>query len=123
MVTVEIHVRIAAALNVAFGIVGGILALLILFMSDLVPRFFNVRFSDVSPTVLIGMILCLHTLFMAAPAVLVGVLLSRLRVTARSLGVFVSVLLLFNFPAGTVIGAYTLWVIQNPDADPLFPRS
>lgn len=57
------------------------------------------------------------TLFMAAPGIVGGIGLLRRRPWARWLLIFVGFLNLFNFPFGTAVGAYTLWVLLQPEAE------
>ena len=59
------------------------------------------------------------TLFMTAPGIVGGIGLLRRRPWARWLLIFVGFLNLFNFPFGTAVGAYTLWVLLQPEAEML----
>lgn len=68
-----------------------------------------------------GFALSLGAIFMAAFALIAllnlvaGIgLLARKR-WARTLGIAAAILTLFNFPVGTIIGAYALWVLFHSD--------
>jgi hypothetical protein len=57
------------------------------------------------------------------PAIALGIGLLNLRPWALSIGTIIAILELLNFPIGTALGIYALWVLMSPEADPLFnPR-
>jgi hypothetical protein len=60
---------------------------------------------------------------LAIPYVVAGIGLLQLRPWARSLGIVLLTLSLFNAPVGTALGIYGLWVLLSPEADEVFsPR-
>jgi len=62
-------------------------------------------------------------LILAVPAIVLGIGLLYTRPWSRSIGTVIAILELMNFPIGTVIGIYALWVLMSADTDPLFsPR-
>jgi len=62
-------------------------------------------------------------LILAAPAIVVGIGLLYMRPWTRPIGTVIAILELMNFPIGTGIGIYALWVLMSADTDPLFsPR-
>lgn len=52
----------------------------------------------------------------ALPGMVAGYGLLKRKNWARVLAIIVGILSLFNFPIGTAIGAYTLWVLMQPEA-------
>ena len=62
-------------------------------------------------------------LALTIPAIVVGIGLLNFRPWARSLGAIIAILELVNFPLGTALGSYALWVLLSAETDPLFsPR-
>ena len=62
-------------------------------------------------------------LILMLPTIALGVGLLNYRPWARSIGTVISIFELLNFPVGTMLGVYALWVLLSPETDPLFsPR-
>ena len=62
-------------------------------------------------------------LILMIPCVALGVGLLNLRPWTRSIGTIIAILELLNFPIGTALGIYALWILMSPEADQLFtPR-
>ena len=62
-------------------------------------------------------------LILAVPAIVLGIGLLYMRPWSRPIGTVIAILELMNFPIGTIIGTYALWVLMSEDTDPLFsPR-
>lgn len=57
---------------------------------------------------------------MSLPGLIAGYGLLKLRSWARILTIILSGLNLFNFPLGTALGVYGLWVLLSKDVEPLF---
>jgi len=63
----------------------------------------------------IGLVISIMLIALSAPGIVAGVgLLARKR-WARIVAIVLGVLHLFEFPFGTAVGAYTLWVLMNAD--------
>ncbi len=58
----------------------------------------------------------------AVPDLLVGWGLLNRKTWARYLGIILSMISLFNFPVGTMLGLYTIWALWSRDANPYFER-
>ncbi len=62
-------------------------------------------------------------LILMLPTIALGVGLLNYRPWARSIGTVIAIVELLNFPLGTALGVYALWVLLSPETDPLFsPR-
>jgi hypothetical protein len=61
-------------------------------------------------------------LMLVAPSIIVGLALVAFRGWSRGAGIVLSVCELVNFPLGTILGLYGLWVLFSDDADMLFSR-
>ena len=62
-------------------------------------------------------------LILSIPGLLTGWGLLNYKSWSRILGLVLSVLNLLNFPFGTALGIYGLWVLLNKDAERLFARN
>jgi hypothetical protein len=62
-------------------------------------------------------------LILMIPCIALGVGLLNFRPWTRSIGTIIAILELLNFPIGTALGVYALWILMSPEADQLFtPR-
>jgi len=68
----------------------------------------------------VGLFVAMIFLLIAIPAFIAGWGLLRFRPWARVLAIVVGVLNILNFPFGTALGVYTLWVLLNAETQPLF---
>jgi hypothetical protein len=78
---------------------------------------------DAAPNVVVGGLLtavAAVSLVTALPCLLFGAFIARRRQWARSVLIVCSVLNLLNVPVGSVLGAYTLWVLLADASEPLF---
>jgi hypothetical protein len=114
------HIRVLGVLSIVCGALGvlGAVAILAVFggvigiVGAASPHSVH---PAVAPSVLavVGGAIALLLLLLSAPSIVAGVGLVRLRNWGRILGVVVSVLHLLNFPFGTALGAYGLWVLSS----------
>lgn len=113
------HVPIVAWLNIA----GSILLLLIaVFLLLLLPGI-GALSGDRDALGILSIVAVSVGAFMALlalPGLLAGIGMLRRRNWGRILGIVVSFLNLLNFPIGTVIGAYSLWVLFQDSATAYF---
>ena len=121
----EQHVKILAILNIVLGGLGILLALLVLaFFGGLA----GLAGSDPEPGAqggaavlgLIGGIAFIALSIFSVPCVIAGFGLLKFRSWAQILTIVLSVLGLMNFPFGTAVGIYGLWVLLNKETKPLF---
>lgn len=69
---------------------------------------------------IVGLVISIMLIGLSAPGIIAGVgLLARKR-WARIVAMILGVLHLFEFPFGTAFGAYTLWVLMNPEVQAEF---
>ena len=54
------------------------------------------------------------------PSVIIGIGLLQIRSWARVAGIVISLLNLFYFPFGTILGVYGLWVLFSRDTERVF---
>ena len=122
----EQHVKILAWLNIVLGGLGVLGALMILlFFGGLA----GVVASDAADADaaggaavlgIVGGVGAIVLSVLSIPCVIAGVGLLKLRSWAQILTIIMSVLSLVNFPMGTALGVYGLWVMLNKETKPLF---
>lgn len=118
---IELHTRIVgwlyivgSALLMAFGLIG------FFFLTNL-----GVITGDAQAALIIGIVGTwggLLLIVLSVPGLLAGYGLLRRREWGRILAIVVALLNLFNFPLGTLLGVYTLWVLLQTNANELFAQ-
>ena len=121
----DTHVKVLAALQVAFGALGLLFAVLLVFVfggaAGIVGASGDPDASIAVPIIgLTGMALVGFLALTSLPSVIVGIGLMRRRPWARIAGIVISILSLVMIPFGTIVGAYGLWVLFSPDTERLF---
>ena len=115
------HVRTLGILNMVYGIVGAVAAIVILIRFGGFTGVYAAFNEDIVG--LIAVILIAFQLLIAAPCVLAGFYVRLLQDWARVMLIIVSAINVLNVPFGTVIGAYGLWTLMTPETDPLFQNA
>ncbi len=126
----ERHVTILGAFHIAFGALGLVAALAILLVFGGVAGLIGLgAASDPDALIavpiigIVGTILMLAALTLSVPGIAAGFGLMYYRPWARMVTVVLSLLHLFNFPFGTALGVYGLWVLLSDEGRLLFePR-
>ncbi len=121
------HLKIVAYLLIAFGILGLIAAVCILVAGIGVGGTVGANATDedgalaamLSGGLMMGLAALVGVL--SIPNIIAGRGLLNRRPWARTLAIVLSVIGLLNFPIGTAIGAYSLWVLLNDETRRLFP--
>ena len=120
----EQHIKIVAILNIVFGALGLLIALVALIffggMASLVAAQPDPD-SDVGAAVLgmIGALAFFVLAVLSAPGLIAGIGLLNYRSWAQTLTIIVSVIHLFNIPFGTALGIYGLWVLLKDETKAL----
>ena len=123
----ERHVTILGAFHIAFGALGLVAALAIVIVFGGVAGLIGLgAASDPDALIavpiigIVGTILMLAALILSLPGIAAGFGLMYYRPWARLLTVVLSLLHLFNFPFGSALGAYGLWVLLSDETRELF---
>jgi hypothetical protein len=115
------HVTVVAALNIglgALGVVLGIIAFVVLAGIGLLSGD-----PDAMPILtFIAVIAAGFLLIISVPDIIGGVGLLKRQSWARILVLILSVLKLVNFPLGTIVGVYSIWVLMQDEAAELLSR-
>jgi hypothetical protein len=113
------HVKTLGILNILFGVVGGLGALVILLtMGGFGGFYFWAEGSGGYGFLAIGLVI--FHLALAIPCLLGGIFILQYHEWARLVMIIVSALNVLNMPFGAAIGAYGLWVLLQPETEPLF---
>lgn len=121
----ETHVKVLGVLNIVCGVAGLLIAaLFVLIFGGSAAAVVADGDADAAialPIIgLTGMALVSVLVVLSLPILMVGVGLFRLKPWSRIPGIVVSILQLFGFPLGTVLGVYGLWVLFSKDGERLF---
>jgi Na+-driven multidrug efflux pump len=68
------------------------------------------------------LLILLLALLISIPGIFTGIGMMSFKMWSRFLGIVISILQLFNFPLGTGLGFYGLWVLFSRDGAALFER-
>jgi hypothetical protein len=121
----DTHVKVLGALQIAFGVIGLMFAVLLVFVfggaAGIVGASGDPDARIAIPIIgLTGMALTGFIVITSLPSLLVGVGLLKFRPWARIAAIVLSIVMLVMVPFGTVIGAYGLWVMFSKDTERLF---
>jgi len=121
----DTHVKVLGAIQVAFGAIGMMFALLLVFVfggaAGIVGASGDPQAAIAVPIIgLTGMALITFLVILSLPSVIVGIGLLKRRPWARIAGIVISIMSLVMVPFGTVVGVYGLWVLFSKETEPLF---
>ena len=126
----EQHVKVLAAFHIVFGALGliGALAILIIFGGAAGAAGFAAAdepdaWLAVPILSIIGSVLMLIALTLSIPGIVAGWGLLQYKPWARFLMIVLSALHLINFPFGTLLSIYGLWVLLSKEGEILFTAS
>ncbi len=119
------HVRALAIIQIVYAGLGLLVAFaIVLFFGGIATVIgFNATGDEmvaVPIVAAIGWIAASVIALLALPRLIAGIGLLRFRPWGRILTLVVSIIGLLDFPVGTGIGIYALWVLTHRDAEPLF---
>ena len=125
----ERHVTILGAFHIAFGAIGLLIALAILVIFGGAAGLIGLGAASdpdaliaVPVVALVGTFLMMAALILSVPGIAAGFGLMTYRPWARMLTVVLSLLHLLNFPFGSALGVYGLWVLLSDEGRLLFER-
>jgi hypothetical protein len=123
---VETHVKVLAWLYIVFGVLGSLLGLGLMALLTVIGAAGAASDPDAVLALpilgLTGAALGVFMLLLSLPGIIAGMGLLQLRPWARVLTIVLSALNLMNFPFGTILGVYGLWVMLSDDGSRLFAQ-
>ena len=113
------HVTIVATLHIIFGLVKLLLAA-IAFVAIVGGGLISGDPEAMAITGIVGPIVAFFLVALAIPGIVGGIGLLKGKSWARLLVLVLAVLDLLDFPLGTAISIYTIWVLLNSETSALF---
>lgn len=120
------HIRVLAVLQIVYASIGLALGLGVLVIFSGIVAIVGVSASldelivAVPVLAVIGLLASSFLIVLSLPRLVAGIGLLRMRPWARVLTLIVSVFGCLDFPVGTALGGYGLWVLSHRDAAVLF---
>ena len=124
----QTHVKVLGILHIVFGALGILIGFGMLAIFGGVAGMVGMNATGDEAAVAvpilgaIGGLVMLFTLLVSIPGIIAGIGLLSYRPWARVLGIIISILSLLNFPLGTALGFYGIWVLFSRDGAALFER-
>lgn len=115
------HVTVVGALCIGLGALGVVLAII----AFVVLAGIGVLSGDREALPILTFIAVISAGFLAVisvPDIIGGIGLLRRQPWARILVLILSVIKLINFPLGTIVGIYSIWVLMQNEVAQLFAR-
>jgi len=113
------HITVVAALQIGFGVLKALIAAVV-FLVMLFGGLISGDAEALAIVTVVGLFVSGFLVLTALPGIVGGIGLLKGKNWARVLVIFLAVLDLIDFPIGTTIGAYTLWVLLNNETSQLF---
>lgn len=120
------HVKVLAVLYIVLSGIGVLFALLMFFAAGTAASIVGMSAPPEDAAIAIpilgiaGTALASVLLLFSLPGLVTGWGLLKLRPWARILGIVLAVIGLINFPIGTAVGIYGLWVLLTKETERLF---
>ena len=115
----EKHITILGVLHIvlsAFLVLAAAIVFIVLISGGLISG----EQEAIISTAAVGSAVACLLLALGAPGIIGGYFLIQRRNWARILIIILGALNILNFPLGTALGAYTLWVLLNDETAQLF---
>jgi protein-S-isoprenylcysteine O-methyltransferase Ste14 len=122
----DTHVRVLGVLNIAMGVVGLIIAALMMIgvggAAGIISASAEPEDAALAVPILsiVGGLVVAVVFAFSVPSVVTGIGLLYFKPWARILGIVLSAIALLGFPWITLLGIYGLWVLFNTDTERLF---
>lgn len=119
----EQHFRVVAILQIVMGVLSISIALLVLGViagAGALASALSGNHLAFFITGTVGLVIAAILLLLSLPSVIAGVGLLQRREWARVLTIVLSFFHLAHVPIGTIVGAYSLWALFQPEAQTYF---
>jgi len=122
------HVKILAILHIVFGALGILLGLVSFALFGGIAGIVGMNASTDEAAIAIpilggiGGLIFVFALLVSVPGLVAGIGMLSFKPWSRILGIVISILQLINFPIGTVLGFYGIWVLFSREGAALFER-
>jgi hypothetical protein len=119
----ENHVKAVGIIHIAFSVMGIIVAIAIFTGLNLVTRLPDVEEEAARIIQAVAMIVPWFIIIFSLPGIVGGIGLLKYQGWARILVLILSFLNLLEFPIGTAVGIYSIWVLFDKRTEKLFLKS
>lgn len=113
------HLTIVAALNIGFGALGVLIAIIV-FVAVVGGGILSGDPEAMTITAIVGTSIAGLFMFLSIPGIIAGIGLLKRKSWARILALIIACIDLIFIPIGTLIGAYGIWVLVHDDTVKLF---
>jgi O-antigen/teichoic acid export membrane protein len=115
----ETHIKAVGALSIGLSVLGILIGGFIFVL--LAGIGFIVQDEEAAPILaVVGFAIGIFLVLLSVPGIIGGIGLLKRKEWARILVLITSALHLLNFPIGTAIGGYSIWVLVNTETIRLF---
>jgi len=124
----QTHVKILAILHIVFIALGILLGLGMMALFGGIAGLVSMNGPDPDAAIAIpilgavGGLILVFSMLVSIPGIIAGIGLLSFKPWARILGIIISILDLIQFPFGTALGFYGIWVLLSRDGAALFER-
>ena len=119
----ESHVKAVGIVHIAFSVLGIIAAIVFFTVLNLVAQLPEVEEEAVRVLETVGLIIPWFIIVCSIPGVVGGIGILKYQGWARILILILSFLGLLNFPLGTAVGIYSIWVLFDKRTAKVFASS
>ncbi len=119
----ESHVKAVGIINIAFSVLGVFFAIIVFSVLNIVAKMPDVEEEAVRILQVVGVAVPWFLIIMSLPGIVGGIGLLKYQGWARILVLILSFLALLNFPIGTAVGIYSIWVLFDKRTEKLFATS
>ncbi|MBC7927465.1 MAG: hypothetical protein H7039_17600 [Bryobacteraceae bacterium] len=122
----QTHVKTLGILHIVFGVLGLLIGISVFLLLGGIAGLVAITGSGSDAVVaspilgFLALVVLGFTLVLSLPGIIAGFGLLNMSPWARTVMLVLSALHLFNFPLGTALGAYGLWILISPEVTAAF---
>ena len=119
----ESHVKAVGIIHIAFSVLGVLIAIAIFTVLNVVAKMPDVEEEATRILQIIGMVIPWFIIVCSLPGLVGGIGLLKQQGWARIVILIKAFLDLVNFPIGTAVGVYSIWVLFDKRTEKIFAKS
>ncbi len=115
-IPMEKHIKLLGTLYIIFGsffLVGAIIFYLLITTAGVISG----EDTAIFVTGLVGIVISSFLVLVSIPGIIGGIGLLKYKPWAKVLLLIIGIINLINFPLGTLLGIYTIWVLMNSQTE------
>jgi hypothetical protein len=113
---IKSHLRTLGTLHIVLGILG-VLGAIIVYGAISLGGILSGDMEAITITQIVGIAISSFILIVSMPGIIGGWGILNHKYWAKIVLLVIGILNLINFPLGTALGVYTIWVLMNREAD------